>query len=406
MYKPSFFLFSAVFAAALLLFTGCGDQTIDSLPRKDLFSLKIGKLEDQFDLFNIGGNIRQNKNDIVMKDGIIYLSNGGSGKVMIFNSYGDLIGLFYNPETNPVPVLLQKGEGEERITNRKAFAYPFRNVGVLEVTENRVLLVEDVLPEERSVEDDELGVTLNRIILRFDSKGNRLDYLGQEGVRGTPFPYIQRIDTVKNDEIVVTCRTEDMWIVYWFTPEGENLVRVDIDTSVLPIPEEGHIPVLECIYPDPHQNMIYLKLNYYTEQVDPDTGMVFGIKNALSRIYRIDLDTGMYQGFIPVPENVQTREIPGTLETREINFFFELIGVSSGPYFFLTCREETDTYQLIILNSKGKVIRRRYLTIEDKNLLERSFHVSPSGIVTALLGWEEEVKVVWWRSDNFIKTAE
>ncbi|MFP4444058.1 MAG: LIC_12708 family protein [Spirochaetia bacterium] len=406
MCKPRIFLFSAALTAAFIFFTGCSDQTIDSLPRQDLFSLNIGKLEDQFDLFNIGGNVRQHKNDIVMNDGIIYLSNGGSGKVMIFNSYGDLIGLFYNPETNPVPVLLQKSEGEERITNRKAFAYPFRNVGVIEVTENRDLLVEDVLPEERTVEDEELGVTLNRIILRFDSNGNRLDYLGQEGVRGTPFPYIQRIDTVKNDEIVVTCRTEDMWIVYWFTPEGENLARVDIDTSVLPIPEEGHIPVLESIYPDPHQNMIYLKLNYYTEQVDPDTSMVFGIKNSLSRIYRIDLDTGIYQGFIPVPENVQTREIPGTLETREINFFFELIGVSSGPNFFLACREETDTYQLIILNSKGKVIRRRYLTIEDKSLLERSFHVSPSGIITALLGWEEEVKVVWWRSDTFIKTAE
>jgi hypothetical protein len=380
----------------------CKEDTIDSLPRHDLFTLRIGKLEDQIDLFNLGGNNRITKNDIVMKEGIIYLANGGSRKVMLFNSYGDLIGLYYAPESNPDPVLLKRSTNDTKISNRKAFSYPFRTVGVIEVTEDRTLLVEDILPEERSIFDDELGVSLNRIVLRFDSQGNRLDYLGQEGARGNPFPFIQRIDVVKNNETVVTCRTEDMWIVYWFTAEGENIARVDIDLKVLPIPEEGHIPVLETIIPDPHDNILYLKLNYYTEQVDEDTGMTYGIQNTASRIYRIDLDSGMYSGFIPIPENIQQREIPGTLETRDITFFYELIGVSSGPYFFLVSREKTNTYRLVILDEKGRVVRRRHLIIKDENLLERSFHVSPEGIITALLGWEDEVKVVWWRSDRFI----
>jgi len=380
----------------------CKEDTIDSLPRHDLFTLRIGKLEDQIDLFNLGGNNRITKNDIVMKEGIIYLANGGSRKVMLFNSYGDLIGLYYAPESNPDPVLLKRSTNDTKISNRKAFPYPFRTVGVIEVTEDRTLLVEDILPEERSIFDDELRVSLNRIVLRFDSQGNRLDYLGQEGARGTPFPFIQRIDVVKNNETVVTCRTEDMWIVYWFTAEGENIARVDIDLKVLPIPEEGHIPVLETIIPDPHDNILYLKLNYYTEQVDEDTGMTYGIQNTASRIYRIDLDSGMYSGFIPIPENIQQREIPGTLETRDITFFYELIGVSSGPYFFLVSREKTNTYRLVILDEKGRVVRRRHLIIKDENLLERSFHVSPEGIITALLGWEDEVKVVWWRSDRFI----
>ena len=33
-----------------------------------------------------------------MQDGFFYISNGLSGKVMEFNSYGDILNLYYNEE--------------------------------------------------------------------------------------------------------------------------------------------------------------------------------------------------------------------------------------------------------------------------------------------------------------------
>ena len=72
----------------------------------ELFSIPLGKLENQIDLFSSSGGTTEKETHIFMRDGWFYVANGNSGKVMVFSSYGDLIFLLYNPLTNPAPVLL------------------------------------------------------------------------------------------------------------------------------------------------------------------------------------------------------------------------------------------------------------------------------------------------------------
>ncbi len=82
---------------------GCARTGIEHLVGEELFSLSLGRLEDQIDLFQPEGMTMDRTNRIAMRDGLFYVANGNAGKIMIFTSYGDLIFLLYNPKTNPRP---------------------------------------------------------------------------------------------------------------------------------------------------------------------------------------------------------------------------------------------------------------------------------------------------------------
>jgi hypothetical protein len=298
--------------------------------------------------------------------------------------------------------MLQQGIGGGTVANRRAYPYSFRRVGEIAVSRSKVLYIEDRLPDERGIYDETLGITLNKIVLRFKD-GEYLGYLGQEGVGGTPFPFIQGIKVTNQDEVVVLCRTTTSWIAYWYSTVGELVATVNIPIGDLPSPEKGKFfSSLETILPDPDLRRLYLKLTYYQEGVDTATGIKSGIEDGISRIYWLDLATMRYEGFVDIPDNIQSRKGSGFFETQEVEYLYELAGVVSGGYFFLLSREENDTQQLLILQPNGKVLRRRYLRVEDSSLIYSTFHVSSAGIITALLSTDSAVKIVWWRADSLL----
>ena len=61
---------------------------LEELNREELFSLQIGKMDNQIDLFQVGGVMAGAKNRIYMRDGLFYLANGNSAKIMELSSYG------------------------------------------------------------------------------------------------------------------------------------------------------------------------------------------------------------------------------------------------------------------------------------------------------------------------------
>jgi hypothetical protein len=359
-------------------------------------------MEDQIDLFQIARTPSNYKTTVFMRDGSFYIGNGASFKVMEFTSYGDLLSLVYNPDENPSPVILQRRSEGGAVANRRAYPYSFRHVGAIAVSRAKVLYVEDRLPSERGIFDEKMGITLNRVVLRF-SDGEYRGYLGQEGIGGTPFPYVERIDVTNRDEVVVLCRTMTSWIVFWYSETGKLLATSHIAPDKLPVPQgEKFLPSLETILPDPDARRIYLKLNYYKEGVDSATGIKYGIEDVVSRIYWLNVESSQYEGFVELPKNIRQRRGTGFFETREADYLYELVGVTSGGNLFLLSREENNTYQLLILQTDGKVLRRRALIVEDSELLFSVFHVSPEGILSALLAADTGAKIVWWRSDTLV----
>jgi len=388
---------------SLSLLGGCRLAAIREINREELFDLEIGKAEDQIDLFQLSGIPMHQKTRLFMRDGIFYVANGPSNKVMEFTSYGDLLSLFYDPDNNPQPVLLQTQKQSNTISNRRAHAYPFTQIGEIAVTRNRTLLAEDQLGEERAIFDDDLGVSLNRVVLRFDARGQLIDYLGQEGVGGTPFPYIDGLYVNSRDEIVVVCKTMHRWLVFWYRPNGDLLYHVEISLDRLPVPkDEKVIPILETVMPDSSERRVFLKLNYYQETVDPQTGAAYGINAVASRIYWLDLATGKYDGFVTIPKNKQQVAGNNLFDRKEIEYLYEFVGTAPGNFLYLLSREDNDRIQLLIMNTDGRVIRRRYLHVDEESIVYKTFTVSPEGILCALLGYEDQAKIVWWRSDKLL----
>ena len=387
----------------LFVLAGCSRSAVASLEREDLYRLAIGRAEDQIDLFQMEGAPLNQKTRIVMRDGLFFISNGSANKVMEFSSYGDLLSLLYDPDENPRPVLLQASAVEGRMTNRRAHSYNFSQVGEIAVTSNKTTLVEDMLGEERAVFDSDLGVNLNRVVLRFDSRGQLIDYLGQEGIGGTPFPYIERLEVTSRDEIVVVSRTMESWLVYWFTADGDLYYSVDIQLSRLPVPEDRNvIPILETVLPDKELPRLYLKLDYYEQALDPETGASFGIEKTLSRVFWLDLESGRYDGYVNIPTNVQTISGHSVFDRQEVEYMYQLVGVAPKEHLYLLSREDNDQSQLLIMRTDGRVVRRRNLHVEDSEILYKTYHVSATGVLSALLGFEDHARVVWWRSDRLV----
>jgi hypothetical protein len=386
--------------ALLLLLVGCRQADIEELTRQELFSLGLGKMEDQIDLFQTEGELFNLKNRICMRDGLFYIANGNSAKVMAFSSYGDLIYMLYNPARNPQPVSFSMDQN--LAATRRAQAFPLQQIGELTVDREKMIYVEDVVAEERRVQDKELGVILDRVILRFDRAGTRQDFIGQEGIGGTPFPYIDSLYVTENNELVVICRVPDMWQVYWYSGEGILLYHVEIGPEHLPSPDTRMIPYVAKIVPDLSGPLLYLMLYYTQDSGDDATNLTEVVENPPSRLYTLSLDSGRFLDPIEIPENGYRKQHTGSQEVEVPAPSYEFLGVSKSGHFFLLRGESPNLYQLLILDSLGKIAGRRYLVMEDSELYFREIRLSSAGILYGLLCEEYDAKIVWWRSDKLL----
>lgn len=368
------------------------------LDREPLFDLEIGRLEDHVDLIARDGVMPRVPTSLAMREGILYIGDGNANKIMEFTSFGDLVGLVYHPQQNPTPVTVaQRSQGAEdvRIT-RIAEPYSFGQLGHIAVDSQRRIFAEDRLSAERAVFDENLGVQLNRIVVRFDETGQAIDYLGQEGIGGTPFPFIMGLRTTLRDELAVITSTMEARYVYLFSPTGELIYTVRIGLDRLPVPSEESrmIAVLEQVDTGIDAYRIYVKVSYYQTAIATDTGKEHGISFDHSRIYWIDLETGTYEGFVELPNS----------SGRDETAHWELIGVAREEHLVLLGRSETGAPRLIIMNDDGRVLRRRTLEIPETDLVVRQFALAANGVLSALLGYPDRVELVWWRTDRLLPT--
>ena len=382
----------------ILFVSGCSQTRSPVLERESLFTLNYGKMEDQVELL-MGDEAVTRKTSVSMRGGLILVASGYGNRIMQFTSYGDLLTLFYNPDNNPEPVLVQTTVDPDRVTNRRAYDYRFNAVGEVAVTSTGDLLVEDRVPERAAILDPELGVMLNRVVVLLDSDEDRVVYLGQEGIGGTFFPYIQHIDVTSRDEIVVVTTAVDRVLVFWFDADGTLLRRIEIENGSLPVPSGvTTTPVLGGVFPDRDLRRLYLKVDYAIDD-DGTNGGRDDNQQMMARIYWIDIDDGEYEGFVDVPSVPPLAAANGS-DNRRISNHYEFLGTASGEHLFLLAQRSRKESLLLILNTSGKVVRRRSLQIDYDEVVYRDFDLSESGIITGLLATRDDVEIVWWRTDR------
>ncbi|MDC7124844.1 MAG: hypothetical protein PQJ46_04715 [Spirochaetales bacterium] len=393
--KPILFFIVTAFS---ILFFSC-DEEETHLKREILFSMPIGKMEDQLFVQQYKGIDTSEKNRIFMKDGFIFISNGESSKVMEFNSFGDLVTLFYNKDRNPAPVLLNNEKNENGDITRAAYSYPLNEPGEIVRTKNGDLLVEDIITEQRREFDSEINAELDRIILRFDQDGNLISFLGQEGLGGTPFSYIQGLYCNDDDEIIVVTKNSVGWRIFWYTYKSDPLYKIDFRNDLLPMDEDSEELSIENIIPDVSKRKIYLKIDYYTDDGDG------AIKFTKSIIYAYNIDTMDYDLKIELPRNVVKSDQPVIFDKDEHQYLYEFAGVARGPSFFLLSPYESYSYRLTVLSEDGAVNGNVLIDFSDQDIFFKDYYVSPEGIFSALVCKEYEADVVWWRSDRLVEES-
>ncbi len=358
-------------------------------------------MEDNLDLVEHYGVPYKEKSCIIMRNGLFYISNGNSSKVMEFNSYGDILSLYYSPERNPAPIMLQSETGTDTISSRKAYPYPFNRVGEIAVNENGVLLVEERAQEYQIEFDEELGTSLNTIVLRFSGNGEIQDFLGQEGVGGTPFPYVEKVFVTDQDGIVVISRGLDRWIAFLFESSGNLIRRIDLLPEEIPLPERDESyasPSIKMVFPADSGRELAVMTDFYS--IADGKGSVNFSQSAVC-IY--DVDAEDWTDRIVLPEKRVGQDSDTLLEERSFVTIYDALGVDSKDNFFFIAPENEDNFELMVMGRDGSVINRSTILLEDNEIIYRDIFLSSEGIVTALLAYEYEAKVVWWRSDKLLE---
>jgi hypothetical protein len=388
-----------------LLFISSGCTARDStLKREDLFTLDIGRLEGELDLYSDIAFRQGQKSSIVMTDGLFYITNGAGQKITRYNSYGDLLFMIYNEETNPPLLDLKAISGMTQAITRWAIAYPLQDPGAIVIDSQKNIFVADRLTSDQHRYDTETDTLYDTLLLRFDANGQFVEYLGRQGKGGSPFPSIERIYLSQNDDIAVVSKTGIDYIVYWFSSDGILRHEIPFKNNAIPIPEndlsvqekhENVLVSLDSIAVAPDEKIIYVKADYYREIFDETTGVLSGnVPDSCSLwLFSVDRDGYVDEMKVPFYENaVNGRRgneplfytLLGVMKNREVVFFFP---IEKG-------------YSILLLKDGETSLRKRgFINVSVEELEYSDFNLSSNGIISALLSTEWEAKVVWWRTD-------
>jgi len=383
-----------------IVFAGaCANNQISSAEREDLFSLGIGHMEDQIALYSLSGTRGIKRTGFTMRDGLFYISDGNSGKIARFNSYGDLLFMIYNEETNPPPFSLSTNiSGDEQAT-RWAFSYPLEEPGWITVDSRRHIFVEDRLPPDAYRTDSDNRTILDGIILHFDQDGRFVNYLGREGIGGSPFSRIVGITASVRDEIAVICRLMDGWDIYWFNSSGMLLYLVKLSSSVIPSlpgwPEA--LAVVNGIMASPDSRNLLIKVDYSRDTFDQSTNTRTGSEPINSVIWTLNVEDGSYPASVEVP----LYEITENGRPSDVRVFYSMLGVSQDGKALLYFPLETG-YSLLFVDTNSLEQRRGLINFSNDEIRYNDFFLSTDGVLCAMLADNINIKLVWWRTDRLI----
>jgi hypothetical protein len=388
-----------LFLLLILVLPGsCENYKIDSIDREDLFTLEIGPMEDQIALYELEGDLGIRRTGFTMRDGLFYIADGTSGKIVRYNSYGDLLFMIYNEETNPPPISLKVNIADDEQATLWAFTYPLREPGWITVDSRKHIFVEDRLPLQSYRMDIESEARLDGIILHFDQNGRFINYLGREGIGGSPFPRIIGLCSSIRDELAVICRIPGGWNVYWYNASGTLLYLVRINSSAIPSPPDWpqSLCAVDKITAAVDARKLYIKADYYLETYDQSTNTRTGTEAAISIIWTLSIEDGIYGQPVEVP----LYELSENNRLSNIKMFYSLLGVMNDGKALLYIPADNG-YLLLFLDTQSRDQKRGNIRFSKEELNFNDFYLSAEGILTAMLVDDFLIKIAWWRTDKF-----
>lgn len=396
----------AALALLVLALSSCKKSgRVASVKMENLFSLEYGAFEEQLNLasgLNATGFVNT---DIAMRDGFFYVSNGEAQKILGLNSYGDLLTLYHNPETNPAPLFdasdTRRPNNSKNVSTRKTVDYPFNAPSLLALDSRQYIYVAETLPKERRETAD--NKILLQVVLRFDSS-SFVDYIGQQGVGGTPFPFIKDIYVTQNDGLVVVCVVHDGFEVFCYNAAGQPLSDTLIKYSDAPEwgeakPGISRYAEIEGLVPDFSGRRLFVKAEYYETSLDSASKVQNGITDPVSVVFPYDLESGTFGKGMEIPPYEEV--VSDGFAKEAYCLPYDMIGATKNGWLFFSIALDSGCMIQMLDVESGRVMRRQ-LNYDAKNVVYSSFSLSPSGIISALLAERDKAKVVWWRADTLV----
>lgn len=379
------------------------EQMVSNVQNELLFNLSYGNFEDELNVFDIA-EIGTINTRIAMKEGFFYILNGEARKIMEMNSYGALLNILYNDETNPRPSVSLDSAAVN--STRKSVAYPFNRISSLAVDSNKHLYVVDTLAVSRKEVDAKTGQALSQIVLRFDESGNYIDYIGQQGPGGTPFPYIDSIYATDSGELVVVSTTGKGKSVWWFSRDGFPVHSIVLSKDNIPNPfadgKTDSFLSIQNIVPDYRARILYMSIDYFTSFVDEASRVQSGINFAGTYLYPIYLEKEMLGSPMEIPS--YTEEVTEEFSKQSYDIPYDFLGVTAnGWLFFVVSVDGALSIQMVQLD--GQRILKRNLPLDRENCLYYSLDLSSRGIISALIIRQDKAEVSWWRTDSLIQAV-
>ncbi|GHV86511.1 lipoprotein [Spirochaetia bacterium] len=387
------------FLLVFLAFSGCSRGRISSVARMDLFNLEIGPLEDQVSLFNQPGDSSSRRTSLAMRDGLFYISDTSGGKIVRYSSYGDLLFVIYNEETSPPPIALGRGIDEEGMVTRWSVTYPLREPGAITVDSRKHIYTADRAGDERRINDAEDGALLDNVVLHFDDTGRFVNFLGQEGIGGKPFPRITGIYASQNDEIAVVCQLSAGWNIYWYNAEGTLLFLVHLRNDSIPQPSgsPADYSSMDTVTAAPDERKLFFKVDYYRNTVDENNNSMASPDSSV--IWIMNIENGSYEESINVPFFEYTAVENDKKVTQKLPY--AMLGVIRNSRVFLYFPVDGG-YSLLVLTAGSKEQRLGFIQVRNDELEYNTFNLSAEGILSGLLATEWDARLVWWRTDRLL----
>ncbi len=378
----------------------CYKENVQDMKREDLFSLSYGSFEDDINLSNIY-KIPNNSVDsqILMKKGFFYISNSGSKKVLKLTSFGDLLAVYYNGEYNRMPDFINQKK-DDVLSTREAIEYPFNFPTFIAVLENKSVYIVDTLTEDRIEYDLEDNIGLRNIVLHFNEKGEFIDYIGQEGYGGSPFPTIDAIYSNIQNEIIVVCRVNQNVRVYFYNNKGALVHKYSISTDSFPdIYKEKKETYMNIDRLVPNGDSLYVKVDYYVQEIDTISNVKKGIMYDKTMLHKFDRKTKTYINSVELPFYEDTEIRNG--DTIKIKRIYELIGITDDEKCFLMT-PKNEVFALAIFDIKNNKTYKHDLIVPSKTIYN-NFYVSNDGILCALFADDEKVRVSMWQTNILLR---
>ncbi len=393
---------TAALFIAFAFITACSrNETVQSISETELFSMPYGNFEEQLSVTDLNdvGDVRFG---IAMQDGFFYIINGESKKILELNSYGDLLTLFYNEDSETSHLLSQSNRPDLSIHHE--ISYPFDYPGMVAVDSNKNVYTVCSIPWDRQEKSDDGTTLYSHTVLRFARDGSSVDYIGQQGPGGTPFPYIKNIYTTSKDELVVVSAATEGLLIYWFASDGFLKYMVPVATKDAPVAsdKEDHTDLfltVQNVIPDPVSYKLYVQIDYYSTYVDEDSKVQSGINYIQTLLYPLNIETGTYEEPVSVPPYEESVVSDYSKLTYRIPYDF--LGVTKSGWKFFIVKTE-DGFNIEMIQSESQKILRRHFTAVHSNIVYDSMCLSQDGILTALYLEKEKARVVWYRTDNLI----